>query len=479
MKEITKELYEKAKNEVKRVYRLNDAPFLLGFSGGKDSTLTLDIVLRSLDELYRDNPKLITKPTFIISSDTLIENPFVVKRIDELEDYINSNNLEYLKIKFIRAKPSVNESFWTLVIGRGYPLPLNRFRWCTRHLKIKPMELASFEIQNEYTNIINVLGLRKNESSSRKKKMNESIVENESYLFKNFEEQRNVIFAPIQEFEIENLWDYLVSVEHSFWKSNFKILFQMYQDSSKECPTSNEMRLIAGKSDTCGNSRWGCWICPLSNNIWIDNMFENGILDFKPVVEFRKMLLFERDLLINRYLGKHIRRSNGKYILGIRGLQKLKYDEINKIFYRPEKQKSRIKEVIIENGLVKDGYNLLNESKINDIPKQILYNESLGAASNIVVKKNNEFFILAPGPYTLTYRVNLLKRLINLKHFMKDKKIRAGTEDANIDIISNNEFKVIIEMLRVNSKAISDEKFIEINPLIKEVENLWEKTLKI
>jgi len=67
------------------------------------------------------------------------------------------------------------------------------------------MELASFEIQNEYTNIINVLGLRKNESSSRKKKMNESIVENESYLFKNFEEQRNVIFAPIQEFEIENL----------------------------------------------------------------------------------------------------------------------------------------------------------------------------------------------------------------------------------------------------------------------------------
>jgi len=111
MKEITKELYQKAKNEVKRVYRLNDAPFLLGFSGGKDSTLTLDIVLRSLDELYRDNPKLITKPTFIISSDTLIENPFVVKRIDELEDYINSNNLEYLKIKFIRAKPSVNESF--------------------------------------------------------------------------------------------------------------------------------------------------------------------------------------------------------------------------------------------------------------------------------------------------------------------------------------------------------------------------------
>jgi len=201
-------------------------------------------------------------------------------------------------------------------------------------------------------------------------------------------------------------------------------------------------------------------------------MFENGISDFKPVVEFRKMLLFERDLLINRYLGKHIRRSNGKYILGIRGLQKLKYDEINKIFYRPEKQKSRIKEVIIVNGLVKDGYNLLNESKINDIPKQILYNESLGAASNIVVKKNNEFFILAPGPYTLTYRVNLLKRLINLKHFMKDKKIRAGTEDANIDIISNNEFKVIIEMLRVNSKAISDEKFIEINPLIKEVENL-------
>ncbi|AOG60391.1 DNA sulfur modification protein DndC [Spiroplasma helicoides] len=474
MRDITKSLVEESIDKIKEIYLLNEDPFLIGFSGGKDSTLTLDLVLNSLEEIYQENPKKITKPTYIISSDTLIENPFVVKRIDELEDFIRSGKVDHLKINFIRAQPDINESFWTLIIGRGYPLPLNRFRWCTRHLKIKPMELASYEIQAKHKNIVNVLGIRRSESNIRRKKMEVSETEDQSFLFKNFEEERNIIFAPIQKFDIKELWDYMLSKEKSYWNSNFKILYQMYQDSSKECVTSFDMSVVANKADSCGNSRWGCWVCPLSNNIWIDNMFFNGILDLEEVVSFRKTLLYERDLLENRYIGKHIRSRSGKISLGIRGLQKLKFDEITNTFYRPAKGNSRERiDVVINNQLVND-YQIIEENQIKEISKEILYNDKDGANLKYAVKKPyNGYFIFAPGPYTLTYRINLLEKLVRLKNVMDNKTIKAGTEEAVISVISKEEYDLIKSLLLDYSQAISSKKFKSTKSKLEKIDELW------
>ncbi|AHI53825.1 hypothetical protein SSABA_v1c04160 [Spiroplasma sabaudiense Ar-1343] len=459
MKQSTKEKSEKAIQEIKRIYKRDDSPFLIGYSGGKDSTLTLELVLNALNQIYISDSNLINKVTYVISSDTLIENPFVVNRIKEFEIFSNSPEAKKLKIEFISVKPEVDETFWTLLIGRGYPLPLNRFRWCTRHLKINPIENNTYKIQEKHPTVINVLGIRRNESAVRRSRIEKSQIDNEYYLFQNFEEERNIIFAPIIDFEIHDLWNYLRFIEKSFWGSNLNILYQMYQDSSKECLNSFDMKQVDNKGDSCGNSRWGCWVCPLSNKIWIDNMHSNGIQNLEPVVKFRKLLLSERDKQINRYAGKHVRRSNGTYSLGIRGWQKLKFDEENNAHFIPKKGIHRERVDVVINDVLQKKYKILESTELNKNLAKKIYNDEKGLTSAHFVKKvENEYFVLAPGPYTIKYRANILRRLIELRETYKDLEINSGIEYAKISIISDSEISRIKELLLLNAKAISEEK---------------------
>ena len=203
-------------------------------------------------------------------------------------------------------------------------------------------------------------------------------------------------------------------------------------------------------------------------------MYENGITDFKDVVEFRKTLMFERDVLSNRYIGKHIRKKDGTYSLGIRGLQKLKYDSNSRTYYRPEKNKSRERCDIVIRGKVATGWTLIKNYK--DIENGILYDERKGANNNLVVKLEGEYFVFAPGPYTLKYRLKLFEKVIILKKAMASKKIRAGTEEAEIDIISYNEFLKIKTLLISNAAAISNAKHRMVEKRVNEIEKLWSES---
>ena len=36
--------------------------------------------------------------------------------------------------------PNIEETFWVNLIGKGYPAPNTKFRWCTERMKIRPSD---------------------------------------------------------------------------------------------------------------------------------------------------------------------------------------------------------------------------------------------------------------------------------------------------------------------------------------------------
>ena len=62
------------RKEIQLLYASDNIPWVLGYSGGKDSTAVVQIVWEAIAELPNDERK---KPIYVITTDTLVENPVV------------------------------------------------------------------------------------------------------------------------------------------------------------------------------------------------------------------------------------------------------------------------------------------------------------------------------------------------------------------------------------------------------------------
>jgi len=80
--------------------------------------------------------------------------------------------LEYVEENFdsgvIITQPDIYDTSWVRLIGRGYPPPGPRFRWCTDKMKIKP----SGKINNDSGMFIT--GMKIGESKQRDSKLKKS-----------------------------------------------------------------------------------------------------------------------------------------------------------------------------------------------------------------------------------------------------------------------------------------------------------------
>ena len=82
---------EELLEEIKYVYQSDKRPWVIGYSGGKDSTTVVELVYKMLQMLPKEERN---KNVYIVSSDTLIENPLIkiylstVRRREEMEQYI-------------------------------------------------------------------------------------------------------------------------------------------------------------------------------------------------------------------------------------------------------------------------------------------------------------------------------------------------------------------------------------------------------
>lgn len=290
--------------DVRHLYLEDEVPWVVGYSGGKDSTAVLQLVWMALREI---EPGERHKPVHVISTDTLVENPIVSAWVAEsLKTMQDAAKSEDLPIKPHRLVPKLNNRFWVNLIGRGYPAPRVKFRWCTERLKIKPSNAFIRDVVRESGETVLVLGSRRAESSARARDFNRKERGRiRDRLLPNSKLPNSLIFTPIEDWSNDDVWLFLMQYENP-WGYRNKDLLTMYQGASEdsECPL-----VVDDTTPSCGDSRFGCWVCTMveqdrSMQAMIRNDEEKEWM--LPLLELRN----ELDIADDRHL-RDFRRMSG------------------------------------------------------------------------------------------------------------------------------------------------------------------------
>ena len=204
------------KTEIKEAYYENDSPWIICYSGGKDSTALLQLIFSALSELPE---KALTKEIHVLSNDTLVENPAISKYVDSQLENIRSYGKRNLYRNnpgvFVvgKGKPTIEDRFWFNLIGRGYPPPNRWFRWCTDRLKINPTSHYIEESLEKHDQVIIVLGTRREESANRAASMKKHDTEGR---FRKHTLPNALVYTPIADLSNNDVWAYILKTENIF-----------------------------------------------------------------------------------------------------------------------------------------------------------------------------------------------------------------------------------------------------------------------
>jgi len=288
--------------QIQQVYLADQIPWVVGYSGGKDSTAALQLVWMALNELPLEQRH--HKPVHVIATDTLVENPIVSiwvrKSLRKITLQAEKDNLP---ITSHELQPQTKDSFWVNLLGKGYPAPRNKFRWCTLRLKINPSNRFIKNMVSNHGEAIVILGTRSAESAARANVISEHKKLREKtgfYLSPNSALENCYIFSPVEEWSNDDVWQFLMSYKNP-WNYSNQDLMGMYKGATAggECPL-----VVDTTTESCGKSRFGCWVCTLvdedkSMTAMIANDMEKEwltpLLDFRNELDFRSEENRKRD----------------------------------------------------------------------------------------------------------------------------------------------------------------------------------------
>ena len=258
MGNITKENISDLMETIQNLYLSDDIPWMIGYSGGKDSTAALQLVWMAIEALPPEQRK---KPLHIMNTDTLVESPVVAKWVEKSLSSMRTVAAQK-GLPFIpeRLTPDYNNTFWVNLIGRGYPFPRRKYRWCTDRLKIQPVNNFIKDKISEHGEIILVLGTRKQESARRartmtnleKKRVRELLSPNPTLA-------NELVFSPLESWSNDDVWVFLMQYKNPWGYSNMDLM-TLYKGATAD----NECPLMVDKDlPSCGKSRFGCWVCTM------------------------------------------------------------------------------------------------------------------------------------------------------------------------------------------------------------------------
>jgi DNA sulfur modification protein DndC len=262
-------------------------PWIIGFSGGKDSTMLLQVIWNALKKI---EPALLTRRIYVVCNDTLVENPRIVKFINTtLKKIQKAANLNNIPLEVHQTMPVLDDTFWVKLIGLGYPAPNKFYRWCTERLKIDPTTRFIKETASMNEEAIILLGTRSAESSNRAASIKKHEVRGQrlrKHMLPNV-----YVYAPIKDIGTNELWQYLNQVPPP-WGGTHKELVTLYRNANAgDCPL-----VIDDTTPSCGNSRFGCWTCTVVNkDKSMEGLIDNGEEWMQPLADIRNFLIETRD----------------------------------------------------------------------------------------------------------------------------------------------------------------------------------------
>ncbi len=277
-------------NEIIDQYLYDDhptRPWIIGFSGGKDSTMLLQVVWNALKKI---EPALLTRRIYVVCNDTLVENPRIVKFINTtLKKIQKAANLNNIPLEVHQTMPVLDDTFWVKLIGLGYPAPNKFYRWCTERLKIDPTTRFIKETASMNEEAIILLGTRSAESSNRAASIKKHEVRGQR--LRKHQLPNVYVYAPIKDIGTNELWQYLNQVPPP-WGGTHKELVTLYRNANAgDCPL-----VIDDTTPSCGNSRFGCWTCTVVNkDKSMEGLIDNGEEWMQPLADIRNFLIETRD----------------------------------------------------------------------------------------------------------------------------------------------------------------------------------------
>lgn len=264
-------------------YKADQDPWVVGYSGGKDSTAVLKLVFQSLLRV-RNRTKSVT----VVYCDTGVEVPMASALARKaLRGLVLEAKAFDVPISAKILSPAMRDRFFVKVIGRGYPPPTDKFRWCTDRLRIDPV--SRFLKVRELKSAIVVLGVRESESAARSLTLTENRTHNRFWRKQRGTTNRR-LFMPIVDYSVQDVWLVNLLIERPL-ALRAKQVADLYADASNECPTLRDE-----KGAPCGKARFGCWTCTVAKNgTTLRNLIANGQERLKPLLAFRLWLDQERN----------------------------------------------------------------------------------------------------------------------------------------------------------------------------------------
>lgn len=283
--EIARQTIEKLKEQ----YFLDNRPWVVTYSGGKDSTTVLHLVITMIQELNKEGKD--TKHVYIVSSDTTVEMPIIENytntRLNQITEFAIKSGL---KLSCHKLEPKLEESFWTLMLGKGYPAPTSSFRWCTERMKINPATEFLKTLVNKHQSILMLLGVRTDESIARANSI-EGRVLNHRGLSVHDSIPNAYVLSPIKYWTNEEVWTYLG--KNPFPWGDHSYMMSLYDKGSAEGDCNIALN---PESPSCGKTRFGCWVCTVvEKDRSMEGMLKNGEEWMQPLWAYREKLFQYRN----------------------------------------------------------------------------------------------------------------------------------------------------------------------------------------
>jgi DNA sulfur modification protein DndC len=415
--------------EIRTVYLNDNRPWIIGFSGGKDSTCMVQLVWTALSKL---SPEKLSKKIYIISSNTLVEAPQIAERITSSLDRMEKNAEKIdLPIGTNLLRPPTSDTFWVRLLGLGYPAPTIMFRWCTDMLKISNADRFIKETVSKHGEAIVLLGTRKSESVVREKSMNLYKIDG-SVLSRHSQFDQTFVYTPIEDFSSEDVWNYLLENQNPWGEEN-RDLLAMYQNANaSECPL-----VIDTTTPSCGGGRFGCWTCTVvDDQSYLTNLIDNDEKNEWMIVlaELRQKLKDTQNSTVwEKY--RERKRRNGRIDLKM-------HDEIKCINKTPDPDnEGKTKKCDTINSSSSDKCEKCLEPLMVKCKK---CNKKISALVNKCNFCLEPLIRHTPGPYKMEFRIKYLRDLL-----LGQIKIQKLKNDPDMELILEEEIHEIQRIWRM------------------------------
>jgi DNA sulfur modification protein DndC len=249
----------------------------IAYSGGKDSTTLVTLVLYLLETEQIPKPESLT----VLYADTRLELPPLHSGAMAILEKVRERGYT---TQVVRAE--LDKRFLVYLLGRGVPAPNNStLRWCTNQIKLEPMKQALQQLSKENERFLMLTGVRVGESASRDQRISTSCSKNGAECGQGwFQNDLNGIsdtLAPLLHWRVCHIWDWLMLDAP-----------QLGFDTELLCD------VYGGDDATEINARTGCIGCPLTDK---DMALENLVKDpkytyFKPLLGMKPIFRETRRL---------------------------------------------------------------------------------------------------------------------------------------------------------------------------------------